>query len=106
MKTCHRFDVIRRGYEREIGFLSAHSQRYAGEAICQVQCASRTLRENPHGQSPERPRRALPRMRLTQRNRSSQPHPDPVARRRAGPPAHSRITHRRTPQPLFRCDDR
>ncbi|GGT22074.1 hypothetical protein ACK389_10705 [Streptomyces antibioticus] len=30
MKTCHRFDVIRKGYEREIGFLSAHSQRYAG----------------------------------------------------------------------------
>ncbi len=30
MKTCHRFATIREGYEREIGFLSAHSERHAG----------------------------------------------------------------------------
>ncbi|MGX4693775.1 hypothetical protein [Streptomyces sp. JNUCC 63] len=30
MKTCRRFARIRRDFEREIGFLSAHSERHAG----------------------------------------------------------------------------
>ncbi|MFF4256668.1 hypothetical protein ACFY1L_36330 [Streptomyces sp. NPDC001663] len=27
MKTCHQFDTVRAEYEREIGFMLAHSQR-------------------------------------------------------------------------------
>ncbi|MFE4055027.1 hypothetical protein ACFXP3_01750 [Streptomyces sp. NPDC059096] len=30
MKTCRRFTLIRQGFEREIGFLTAHSARHAG----------------------------------------------------------------------------
>jgi hypothetical protein len=30
MKTCHRFDTVRGEYEREIGFLLAHSKRHEG----------------------------------------------------------------------------
>ncbi|GGR35444.1 hypothetical protein [Streptomyces aurantiogriseus] len=30
MKTCRRFTTIRKEFEREIGFLSAHSTRHAG----------------------------------------------------------------------------
>ncbi|MEU2774646.1 hypothetical protein ABZ646_17295 [Streptomyces sp. NPDC007162] len=30
MKTCHQFDTVRAEYEREIGFLVAHSQRHTG----------------------------------------------------------------------------
>ncbi|MFK4688240.1 hypothetical protein [Streptomyces pristinaespiralis] len=30
MKTCRRFETIREEYKREIGFLSAHSERHAG----------------------------------------------------------------------------
>ncbi|MFE7121752.1 hypothetical protein ACFU99_40615 [Streptomyces sp. NPDC057654] len=30
MKPCPRFMSLRAEYEREIGFLSAHSQRHAG----------------------------------------------------------------------------
>ncbi|GGS93240.1 hypothetical protein [Streptomyces chromofuscus] len=30
MKTCRRFATIRQEFEREIGFLSAHSERHAG----------------------------------------------------------------------------
>ncbi|NGO46201.1 hypothetical protein [Streptomyces ureilyticus] len=30
MKTCRRFTTIRQEFEREIGFLSAHSERHAG----------------------------------------------------------------------------
>ncbi|MFD3580948.1 hypothetical protein [Streptomyces sp. NPDC058683] len=30
MKTCHQFDTVRAEYEREIGFLVAHSQRHEG----------------------------------------------------------------------------
>ncbi len=30
MKTCHRFETLREEYEREIGFLNAHSERHAG----------------------------------------------------------------------------
>ncbi|NIY65539.1 hypothetical protein [Streptomyces malaysiensis] len=30
MKTCHQFAALREEYEREIGYLSAHSQRHAG----------------------------------------------------------------------------
>lgn len=30
MKTCHQFDTVRAEYEREIGFLIAHSQRHEG----------------------------------------------------------------------------
>ncbi|MFJ7997532.1 hypothetical protein ACIQ7D_10355 [Streptomyces sp. NPDC096310] len=30
MKTCRRFAVIRREFEREITFLTAHSARHAG----------------------------------------------------------------------------
>ncbi|MET8217531.1 hypothetical protein [Streptomyces hirsutus] len=31
MKTCPRFAALREEYEREIGFLSAHSERHAGK---------------------------------------------------------------------------
>ncbi|KOG74969.1 MULTISPECIES: hypothetical protein [Streptomyces] len=30
MKTCPRFATLREEYEREIGFLTAHSARHAG----------------------------------------------------------------------------
>ncbi|MBC3988742.1 hypothetical protein [Streptomyces buecherae] len=30
MKTCHQFVAVRAEYEREIGFMLAHSQRYQG----------------------------------------------------------------------------
>ncbi|MFD5454090.1 hypothetical protein [Streptomyces olivaceus] len=30
MKTCHQFNTVRGQYEREIGYLLAHSQRYEG----------------------------------------------------------------------------
>ncbi|MEU1630685.1 hypothetical protein ABZ746_36505 [Streptomyces sp. NPDC020096] len=30
MKTCRHFASIREGYEQEIRFLSAHSERHAG----------------------------------------------------------------------------
>ncbi|MFJ6898209.1 hypothetical protein [Streptomyces hokutonensis] len=30
MKTCHRFNTVRTEYEREIGFMLAHSQRHEG----------------------------------------------------------------------------
>ncbi|MFD0224404.1 hypothetical protein ACWGPD_15295 [Streptomyces hirsutus] len=30
MKTCPRFTALRKEYEREIGFLNAHSERHAG----------------------------------------------------------------------------
>ncbi|MFF5727967.1 hypothetical protein [[Kitasatospora] papulosa] len=30
MKTCHEFSTVRREYEREIGYMLAHSQRYEG----------------------------------------------------------------------------
>ncbi|OKI09378.1 hypothetical protein A6A06_01310 [Streptomyces sp. CB02923] len=30
MKTCPRFATLRAEYEREIGFLTAHSERHAG----------------------------------------------------------------------------
>ncbi|MEU9155034.1 hypothetical protein AB0D59_31875 [Streptomyces sp. NPDC048417] len=30
MKTCHQFDTVRAEYQREIGFMVAHSQRHAG----------------------------------------------------------------------------
>ncbi|MFJ4828768.1 hypothetical protein ACIP79_02340 [Streptomyces sp. NPDC088747] len=30
MKTCHQFDTVRGEYEREIGFLLAHSHRHEG----------------------------------------------------------------------------
>ncbi|MFB7630461.1 hypothetical protein ACFC0M_05860 [Streptomyces sp. NPDC056149] len=30
MRTCHQFTAIRQEYEREIGYLSAHSERHAG----------------------------------------------------------------------------
>jgi hypothetical protein len=32
MRTCRRFAAIRKEYEREISFLSAHSERHAGKA--------------------------------------------------------------------------
>ncbi|MFP8903880.1 hypothetical protein [Streptomyces atacamensis] len=31
MKTCRRFTTIRKEYEREITFLSSHSERHAGK---------------------------------------------------------------------------
>ncbi|MFF9016629.1 hypothetical protein ACF09C_27115 [Streptomyces sp. NPDC014870] len=31
MKTCHYFTTIRTQYEREIGFMLAHSKRYEGK---------------------------------------------------------------------------
>ncbi|MGC4950077.1 hypothetical protein ACLQ2N_28240 [Streptomyces sp. DT224] len=31
MKTCRRFITVRAEFEREIGFLLAHSQRYEGK---------------------------------------------------------------------------
>ncbi|MGW7007571.1 hypothetical protein ACWGCW_33410 [Streptomyces sp. NPDC054933] len=31
MKTCRQFAITRKGYEREIRFLSAHSERHAGK---------------------------------------------------------------------------
>ncbi|MBZ3904484.1 hypothetical protein [Streptomyces griseiscabiei] len=30
MKTCRQFDTVRAEYEREIGFMLAHSQRHSG----------------------------------------------------------------------------
>ncbi|WSQ12947.1 hypothetical protein OG604_37185 [Streptomyces sp. NBC_01231] len=30
MKTCRRFTTIRQEFEREIGFMDAHSERHAG----------------------------------------------------------------------------
>ncbi|MFE6977038.1 hypothetical protein [Streptomyces sp. NPDC057682] len=30
MKTCRRFNTVRAQYEREIEFMLAHSERYAG----------------------------------------------------------------------------
>ncbi|MFD5133996.1 hypothetical protein [Streptomyces olindensis] len=30
MKTCQQFATLRNQYEREIGYLSAHSERHAG----------------------------------------------------------------------------
>ncbi len=30
MKTCHQFDIVRAEYEREIGFMLAHSKRHEG----------------------------------------------------------------------------
>ncbi len=30
MKTCHQFKTVRAEYEREIGFMIAHSERYEG----------------------------------------------------------------------------
>ncbi|MFD4562435.1 hypothetical protein ACFWP5_50450 [Streptomyces sp. NPDC058469] len=30
MRTCHQFDKVREEYEREIGYLLAHSQRHEG----------------------------------------------------------------------------
>ncbi|MFG2703145.1 hypothetical protein [Streptomyces sp. NPDC048386] len=30
MKTCRQFETLRGEYEREIGYLSAHSERHAG----------------------------------------------------------------------------
>ncbi|OIJ91670.1 hypothetical protein [Streptomyces colonosanans] len=30
MKTCHQFNTIRAEYEREIGFMVAHSNRHDG----------------------------------------------------------------------------
>ena len=30
MKTCHQFDTVRAEYEREIGFMLAHSERDEG----------------------------------------------------------------------------
>ncbi|MFE4212229.1 hypothetical protein [Streptomyces sp. NPDC056844] len=30
MKTCRRFSTVRREYEREIRYMLAHSERYAG----------------------------------------------------------------------------
>ncbi|MGW4199052.1 hypothetical protein [Streptomyces sp. NPDC005004] len=30
MKTCLKFKVVREEYEREIGFMLAHSERHAG----------------------------------------------------------------------------
>ncbi|MFK0160761.1 hypothetical protein ACIQVK_53100 [Streptomyces sp. NPDC090493] len=30
MKTCHQFDTVRAEYQREIGFMVAHSQRHTG----------------------------------------------------------------------------
>jgi hypothetical protein len=30
VKTCHQFDTVRAEYEREIGFLLAHSERHEG----------------------------------------------------------------------------
>ena len=32
MKTCHRFARIRKSYERDICFLSSHSERHQGTA--------------------------------------------------------------------------
>ncbi|MEW2620927.1 hypothetical protein [Streptomyces sp. NPDC048106] len=31
MKTCHQFNTVRAEYEREIGFMLAHSERHAGK---------------------------------------------------------------------------
>ncbi|MEU2263870.1 hypothetical protein ABZ557_27175 [Streptomyces sp. NPDC019645] len=31
MRTCRRFTLIRRQYEREVAFLTAHSERHAGK---------------------------------------------------------------------------
>ncbi|MGW4345263.1 hypothetical protein ACWEL8_09320 [Streptomyces sp. NPDC004690] len=31
MKTCQRFTALRSEYEREIGYLSAHSERHVGK---------------------------------------------------------------------------
>ena len=31
MKTCPQFATLRQEYEREIGYLTAHSQRHAGK---------------------------------------------------------------------------
>ncbi|EOY45648.1 hypothetical protein ACWDYK_14500 [Streptomyces anthocyanicus] len=30
MKTCHQFNTVRAEYEREIGFMLAHSEWHAG----------------------------------------------------------------------------
>lgn len=30
MKTCHKFNTVRGAYEREIGYMVAHSQRHEG----------------------------------------------------------------------------
>ncbi|MCX4531006.1 hypothetical protein [Streptomyces sp. NBC_01669] len=30
MKTCHQFKTVRGEYEREIGYMLAHSKRYEG----------------------------------------------------------------------------
>ncbi|BDH07172.1 hypothetical protein [Streptomyces seoulensis] len=30
MKTCPKFKIVRAEYEREIGFMLAHSERHAG----------------------------------------------------------------------------
>ncbi|WP_432104097.1 hypothetical protein [Streptomyces sp. bgisy091] len=32
MKTCHQFNTVRKEYEREIGYMLAHSERHAGRA--------------------------------------------------------------------------
>ncbi|MFE2587681.1 hypothetical protein ACFXDD_01765 [Streptomyces anthocyanicus] len=32
MKTCHQFKIVRAEYEREIGYLLAHSERHAGRS--------------------------------------------------------------------------
>ncbi|AJE87466.1 hypothetical protein SLNWT_7090 [Streptomyces albus] len=61
MKTCHQFDTVRGEFEREIGFMLAHSQRHAGslsakssarQAISAKQRMARAL--NSHvGRCPE-----------------------------------------------------
>ncbi|MFD6437231.1 hypothetical protein [Streptomyces venezuelae] len=32
MKTCHKFNTVRGEYEREIGYMVAHSQRHEGRS--------------------------------------------------------------------------
>ncbi|KMS76982.1 hypothetical protein ACM01_03990 [Streptomyces viridochromogenes] len=32
MKTCHRFDTIKAGFERDVRFLRGHAERHRGSA--------------------------------------------------------------------------
>ncbi|MFE9684510.1 hypothetical protein [Streptomyces sp. NPDC006285] len=36
MKTCHRFNTVRAEYEREIGFMLAHSDRHKGKPAARL----------------------------------------------------------------------
>ncbi|GAA3211624.1 hypothetical protein GCM10020256_10550 [Streptomyces thermocoprophilus] len=75
MKTCHQFKTVRAEYEREIGFMLAHSERHAGQAGGEVQREAGSLGETADGPRAQQPRRTLPRMRLNRQIPAQGPYP-------------------------------